>query len=267
MMAPCRPIQPILPSRQYRDNSLTKTIVITGAGDGLGKALARRFCADGDRVFILGRTEATLRAAADEFGERCVPVTCDISDSASVRHAFGLIAQQTARIDVLINNAAIYAPFELNEVTDEQVMSQINTNIAGPVFVAREALGAMEAGAHIINVSSESVKLPVPMMWLYAATKAALERIGDGWRRELRPRGIRVTTVRAGKMFGENKTTSGWDTEVTMRFAAACAAAGMPMMEQPLSQFQSLPDIFRLIVDAAPDINLDHITLGARRAD
>lgn len=244
---------------------MSKIIAITGAGEGLGKALARRFCNDGDEVIILGRTLAKLEAAAQEFGPRCMAVQCDIGDPDSVRAAFAQIRARHDRIDVLINNAAVYSPFELHEASDAVMMAQMATNIAGPVFVAREALGLMQPGSHIINVSSESVIVPIPMMWFYASTKAAVERISDGLRNELAPKGIRVTTVRASKMYGEGKAGSGWDPELTMRFAMACAAAGMSMKEQPLSDFQSLPDIFRTIIDAAPDINLDLVTLSARR--
>lgn len=245
---------------------MSKTIVITGAGEGLGKALARRFAADGERVVLLGRTLAKLEAAAAEFGGTCLAVQCDIGDADSVRAAFAAIRTVHERVDVLINNAAVYAPFELDEAPDEQITAQLMTNVAGPVFLAREATAMMGPGGHIINVSSESVTVPIPMMWLYAASKAALERIGEGWARELRPKGIRVTTVRAGKMYGEGKTGSGWDPAVTMRFAQACAAAGMPMMEQPMTNFASLPDLFRAIIDTAADLNLDLVTLGGRRA-
>lgn len=243
-----------------------KTIVITGAGEGLGKALSRRFCEDGDKVVMLGRTLAKLETAAAGFGPNCMAVRCDIGDPASVREAFAEIARVHERIDVLINNAAVYVPFTLESAQDEDILSQVTTNVAGPVFVAREAVKAMGPGGHVINVTSESVELAIPMLWLYAATKQAVERIGKGWREELGARGIRVTTVRAGKMFGEGKTGSGWSMETTMAFAKACAEAGMPMQEQPITDFSSLLPTFRTIVDSPADLNLDLVTLGARRA-
>lgn len=244
---------------------MSKTIVITGAGEGLGKALSRQFCADGDKVVMLGRTLSKLETAAAEFGSNCSAVRCDIADPASVRAAFAEIEKSHGSIDVLINNAAIYTPFTLENAQDEEILSQITTNIAGPVFVAREALKQMGSGSHIINVTSESVELSIPMLWLYASTKTAVERIGKGWREELAGRGIRVTTVRAGKMIGEGKTGSGWSMETTMAFAKACAEAGMPMQEQPMTNFGSLIPTFRTLVDSPADLNLDLVTLGARR--
>lgn len=245
---------------------MAKTIVITGAGEGLGKALSRRFCKDGDNVVMLGRTLSKLETAAAEFGANCMAVRCDIGDAASVRDAFAQIAARHATIDVLINNAAFYVPMTLDDADDDAVMTHITTNIAGPVFVAREAVKMMQPGGHVINVTSESVELSIPMLWLYAATKTAVERISTGWRSELGKKGIRVTTVRAGKMFGEGKTGSGWDMETTMKFAKACAEAGMPMQEQPLTDYGSLLPTFRTIVDSPADLNLDLVTLGARRA-
>lgn len=244
---------------------MARTIVITGAGEGLGKALSRRFCEDGDKVVMLGRTLAKLETAAAEFGPDCMAVRCDIGDPDSVREAFAEIARVHAGIDVLINNAAVYVPFTLEDAGDADILAQITTNVAGPVFVAREAVKSMPAGGHIINVTSESVDLSIPMLWFYAATKGAVERIGKGWREELAGKGIRVTTVRAGKMFGEGKTGSGWSMETTMRFAKACAEAGMPMQEQPITDFASLLPTFRTIVDSPEDLNLDLVTLGARR--
>lgn len=245
---------------------MSKIIVITGAGEGLGKALSRRFCADGDKVVLLGRTLSKLETAAADFGPNAMAVRCDIADPASVREAFATIAETYDRIDVLINNAAVYSPLELQDADDAEVLAQATTNVAGPVFVAREALPLMGEGSHIVNLTSETVEMELPMLWLYAATKAAVERIAQGWRKELGPRGIRVTTVRASKMFGEGKTGSGWSQDATIRFATACAKEGIPMQEQPLTDFSSLPDLFRLIVDSPADLNLDLVTLAARRA-
>lgn len=82
---------------------MSKTIVITGAGIGLGRALARRFASDGERVVLLGRTFSKVQAAAHEIGERATAIACDVASPASVKAAFAEIARRHARIDVLIN--------------------------------------------------------------------------------------------------------------------------------------------------------------------
>jgi len=87
-----------------------KTVVITGAGSGLGRALARRFAADGERLLLLGRTRSKIEAVAEELGQRATAVECDVASPDSVRKAFAAIAERHPKIDVLINNAAVFAP-------------------------------------------------------------------------------------------------------------------------------------------------------------
>jgi meso-butanediol dehydrogenase / (S,S)-butanediol dehydrogenase / diacetyl reductase len=164
---------------------MAKIIVITGAGDGLGRALARRFAKDGETVVLLGRTLSKVQAVAAELGAPHLALECDVAQPDSVRAAFAKIAETHPKIDVLINNAAVYEPFTLAEVTDEQIAAQININLAGPVYCAREALPLLRGGGHIINVSSESLSIKMPMLWLYAGTKTALELISEMWGREL----------------------------------------------------------------------------------
>ena len=85
---------------------MSKTIVITGAGSGLGRAFARRFAADGDQVVLLGRTLAKVDEVAAEIGDRALALACDICSADSVRAAFTAIGERFGSIDVLINNAA-----------------------------------------------------------------------------------------------------------------------------------------------------------------
>jgi meso-butanediol dehydrogenase / (S,S)-butanediol dehydrogenase / diacetyl reductase len=244
---------------------VAKTIVVTGAGDGLGRALARRFAADGETVILLGRTLSKLQAVADEIGAPHIAIECDVTDPDSVRAAFATIAQSHPKIDALINNAAIFVPFTLAEVSDDQVATQVMTNLAGPIFCAREALPLLQGGGHIINVSSESVETKMPMLWLYSGTKAALELISDRWSHELESDGVRVTVVRAGQMMDETKTGSGWPMDVSARFAEANAKVGINLRERPVSHYNSVTDAFRAILDTPTDLHIGLVALNARR--
>lgn len=245
---------------------MARTIVITGAGDGLGRALARRFAADGETVVLLGRTMSKLQTVADEIGEQHVAIQCDIADPRSVRAAFAQVAERHPRIDVLINNAAVYEPFTLAEVSDEQVTQQLNINLAGPVYCSREALPLLGRGGHIVNVTSESASLKMPMLWLYAGTKSALELMSDMWGRELEPEGVRVTVVRAGQMFDETKTVSSWPAEVSRRFAEANARVGLNLRERPLSHYNSVTDVFRAVLDTPADVHIPFVGISGSRA-
>lgn len=243
---------------------MSKIIVITGAGVGLGRALARRFAADGDTVVLLGRTFSKVAAAAKEIGERATAFECDVASPASVKHAFAEIAKKHSRIDVLINNAAIFEPFLIAEATDAQIMNTIATNLGGPMLCARAAIPLLGRGGHIINVSSESIDMPFPHLIVYQSSKAGLERFSLHLHRELESSGMRVTIVRAGQMMEEGKV---WnvDPAAQMRFGKAALEAGLNLRERPISQFTSVTDVFRAIIDLPPDLHAVSIALHARR--
>ncbi len=243
---------------------MSKLIVITGAGVGLGRALARRFVADGDSVVLLGRTAAKVEAVAAELGERAMAVACDVASPESVKAAFAGIARRHPRIDVLINNAAVFEPFLIAEASDEQIMQTVATNLAGPMLCARSAIPLMGRGSHIINISSESVGMRFPHLVAYQCSKAGLERFSEGLHHELEADGIRVTNVRAGQMFEEGKT---WDVppEARMRFGKAAMEAGLNLRERPISQFTSVTSVFRSLIDLPPDLHAISISLGARK--
>ncbi|MEZ5744110.1 MAG: SDR family oxidoreductase [Sphingomonadaceae bacterium] len=241
-----------------------KTIVITGAGEGLGRAMARRFAKDGDTTILLGRTFSKVEALAEELGAPHMAVECDVSSADSVRAAFAKIAETHPKIDVLINNAAIYEPFTVAEATDRQIDTIIATNLNGPIYTCRSAIPMMDKGALIINVSSESIAEPFVMLSLYEASKAGLEKLTHTLEKELEPQGIRVTTVRAGPMYEEGKARPNWDPDAAMRFAQGCAANGLNMMERPVSMVGSVTDVFRAVIDLPPDVKVMLVTVGAR---
>jgi NAD(P)-dependent dehydrogenase (short-subunit alcohol dehydrogenase family) len=245
---------------------LAKTIVITGAGDGLGRALARRFAADGETVILLGRTLSKVKAVADEIGAPHVAIQCDVADPDAVRSVFATIAESYPKIDVLINNAGVYEPFTLADARDDQILNQISINLAGPVFCARAALPLLRGGGHIINVTSESVALQMPMLWMYAGAKTGLELVSHMWGRELEAEGVRVTVVRAGMMMDETKTGSGWPMEVAVKFAQENAKIGINLRERPISHYNSVTDAFRAVLDMPADLHVGLVTLsGSRR--
>jgi NAD(P)-dependent dehydrogenase (short-subunit alcohol dehydrogenase family) len=243
---------------------LSKVIVITGAGIGLGRALARRFASDGEHVVLLGRTFAKVQAAAQEIGERAMPVHCDVASPASVKAAFAQIAQRHPHLDVLINNAAVFEPFLIAEASDEQIMNTLATNLGGAILCSRAAIPLMGRGSHIINVSSEAVEqLHLPQLLVYQCSKAGLERFTLGMQRELEPSGIRVSTVRAGAMMEPGKV---WNIppEARARFGKAAMEAGINLINKPLSQFTSVTHVFRSLIDLPEDLHSVTITLHAR---
>ncbi|GAB3102458.1 SDR family oxidoreductase [Aestuariicella hydrocarbonica] len=243
---------------------MSKVIVITGAGVGLGRALARRFASKGDQIVLLGRTLSKVEAAAAEIGAAAMAVRCDVGNPDSVREAFAAIAERHAKIDILINNAAIFEPFLLQNATDAQIFNAITTNLAGPMFTIRAAIPAMGDGSHIFNITSESVGMDFPHLSVYQASKAGVERLSKSMDTELEAQGIRVTNVRAGQMYEEGKV---WEAnpEDQMAFAKAAMERGLNLRERPTSQFDSVVDAFCALVDLPADLHADAISLHGRK--
>jgi NAD(P)-dependent dehydrogenase (short-subunit alcohol dehydrogenase family) len=244
---------------------VSRKIIITGAGAGLGRALAERFSREGETVILLGRTAAKVEALAAELGAPAMAVGCDVSDPDSVRAAFATIAAVHPKIDVLINNAAIYEPFAIADARDDQIKTIIDTNLAGPIYCCRSAIPMMEKGATIINVGSESVDLPFYTLSLYQASKAGLNRITESLATELEDSGIRVTMVRAGSMMADGKEAMNWDPAAAMQFYQGSLKAGLDLRTRPVSHVNSVTDVFRAVIDLPADVHLTKIFVEARR--
>lgn len=242
---------------------MAKSIVITGAGSGLGRALARRFASDGNRVVILGRTHAKLDAVSAELGAACQAVVCDVASAESVQTAFAAIQKRYSSIDVLINNAAIYQPFFVKDATDAQIAAAVTTNFAGPIYCSRAVIPMMQRGGHIINISSETVGLPHAMFSLYQGSKAGLERFTEALHAELEPEGIRVTLVRAGQMMDADSKSPA-SGELARRFAEENLKRGLDLRTRPISSFTSVTDVLRMLIRLPDDVNVAQMFLEAR---
>jgi NAD(P)-dependent dehydrogenase (short-subunit alcohol dehydrogenase family) len=244
---------------------MSKIIVITGAGSGLGKHLTRRFTADGDTVVLLGRRLGKLEELASEIGELAIPIACDISSPDSVRAAFVQIGERHARVDVLINNAAMIDYSTVAGASDEHILGVIGTNLTGNLLCSRAAISMMDRGGHIINVTSESVEAPYPHHVVYQATKGGIEVMSRHLQDELRPQGMRVSVVRAGPMYGEDRTMSASEPSV-QAFYAACAERGIDLKKTAVTEFQSVYWVFRSLVDSPPDIQVDTVRFVGRHS-
>ena len=247
---------------QHSENA-GKVVVITGGGAGLGLAIARRLAADGHWLFLLGRTGDKVRAAAEGLGNYAMGVPCDVSDPASVDAAFAEIARHAPRIDVLINNAGVFAPFFLAEATNAQIAAALGTNLAGPMYCSRAALAMMERGGQILCIGSETVEVTAAMLGAYQASKAGLERFCRTLDQEVAPRGIRVTLVRAGKMYGPDMSFA-MDPEVAKRFTEESLKLGIDNRKSALSRFESVAQLFPALLDLPPDLAVPEIMLAAR---
>ncbi|HXR02735.1 MAG TPA: SDR family oxidoreductase [Pseudomonas sp.] len=197
------------------NNSLQgKIAVVTGAATGLGKQVAIKLVEAGARVAILGRTQEKLEALAKSLGPSALPVVADVADPDQVRSAFEMVDRHFGPVDILVNNAAIYVPFRIEDADDQGLIDTISTNLIGAAFCIREATKRMKVKGQgdIINVSSESTRNPFPYLTVYAASKAGLETLSAGLRSELHEYGIRVAVLRVGRMKGldANASLANW---------------------------------------------------------
>ncbi len=190
-----------------------KIAVVTGASSGSGLGVARRFVEEGATVLLLARGSERLERTAEDLGSRAVPVVTDVADANSVGRSFTEIGERFGRIDILVNNAAVYRPCRVELLSDLDIEKQMRTNFAGPVYTCRAAIPLLRAagGGDIVNTSSESTLHPFPMLSMYVATKAALEAFALVLAQEVRDDDIRVTTVIQGGTNGAGGGSTDWE--------------------------------------------------------
>lgn len=181
-----------------------RVAVVTGAGQGLGRAFAIRLAAEGARVAVADRNTAGATAVAAEIGPgRAAPVTVDVSDEDSVADMLTTVRRTLGEVDILVNNAALFStltlrPFDEIGVAEwDQVMA---VNVRGPFLCARAVAPGMRARGHgkIVNISSAAVLLGRPNYLHYVASKAALVGMTRSLATELGPHGITVNAVMPG---------------------------------------------------------------------
>jgi NAD(P)-dependent dehydrogenase (short-subunit alcohol dehydrogenase family) len=157
---------------------MQKTIIVTGAGSGIGSATANAFLDDGYRVGFLGRRAATLEAAANGH-KNALLLPCDVANPADVDAAFATAISSWGRLDVLFNNAGIGSPPASVDETDVDVwMNVVAINLTGSFLCARAAFAQMRSqspqGGRIINNGSISAHAPRPGSAPYTSTKHAI---------------------------------------------------------------------------------------------
>lgn len=153
-----------------------KTVIVTGAGSGVGRALAEGFCADGANVVGIGRTAETLEETARRCDGRMVFVIGDVSDEVAVERLFGEANGRFGRVDILVNNAALYPRDLFLASSFDSWIRTIETNVIGMALCCRAALpGMLSRGfGRILNVGSFAWKGPIQTASAYSVSKAAV---------------------------------------------------------------------------------------------
>jgi 3-hydroxy acid dehydrogenase/malonic semialdehyde reductase len=184
---------------------MNKTILITGATSGFGRAIAVKFAENGYTVCIAGRREnrlAELKAELeDKYKVKVVTLAFDIRDRQQVEAAITHLKTQVDRIDILVNNAGLasgLSSIDEGDIDDWEVM--IDTNIKGLLYVTRQVAPIMtkQASGHIINIGSTAAKTVYKNGNVYCATKFAVDALNQAMRIDMLNYGIKVTAIHPG---------------------------------------------------------------------
>ncbi|WP_052223719.1 SDR family NAD(P)-dependent oxidoreductase [Novosphingobium malaysiense] len=178
----------------------SKNWLITGASSGLGQALADAVLDKGGTVVATFRKQDQCEAFEGKAPGRSFAVQMDVTDAASVDAAVKSALEKAGRIDVLVNNAGYALRGLVEQVSDEEALKQLDTNVMGIIRVTRAVLPAMRAQGRgrIINISSTSGTVGYPLLGIYSASKHAVMGLSEALAGEVASLGIEVICVEPG---------------------------------------------------------------------
>ena len=225
-----------------RNNSLAGQVaVITGAGRGIGAAIAARLAALGAMAVLCGRTRDPLEstaAAISKAGGKANPLPCDVTDLRSVENAAAHVDQTLHRIDILVNNAGVGGfGGPLHQLAPESWEQVLNTNLRG-VYYGIRAFAPMMIRArsgHIINISSLAGKNALPNGAAYAASKWGLNGLTYSVAEELRAHNIRVSVVCPGSVDTELSPHAGKEKAKMLQSEDVAHVVAMLVTQAPRS--------------------------------
>ncbi|MDZ7720529.1 MAG: SDR family oxidoreductase [Balneolaceae bacterium] len=176
-----------------------KKILITGGSAGIGKALVKEFSErEVTDIAVMGRTREKLDELEKEFPSvQFLKIQGDVSQLKDIKDAANTVKEEWGALDILVNNAGVVSAGLLEEISDEDIVNQINVNLTGLVFMTKYFLPLLKESREgaIVNISSGYGYLGMPFYSVYAATKAAVKHFSEAMRRELAETPIHVMTV------------------------------------------------------------------------
>ena len=182
------------------DSLKGKVALVTGAGKGIGKAIAAALAAEGVQVGLLARTEKDVKEVADQLaatGVKTSYATADVSSREAVEKAVAAIQAELGNIDILVNNAGTASFGGFLELEPEAWEAQVRVNLFGTYYVTRAVLPQMieRKTGDIINISSTAGKSGSPVTSAYSASKFAVFGLTESLMQEVRKHNIRVTAM------------------------------------------------------------------------
>ncbi|MGI9087373.1 MAG: glucose 1-dehydrogenase [Chthoniobacterales bacterium] len=233
-----------------KDKLNGKVAVVTGASKGIGAEIAKHFAAAGAAVVV---NYASSREGADRVvdeitkgGGRAVAVQANVARKAEVEQLFAAAKKAFGKVDILINNAGVYAFAPLGEITEEDFHRHFDVNVLGLLLASQEAARQFgSAGGSIINISSAVTSLTPPNASVYTASKSAVDAITRTLAKELGPRKIRVNAINPGMVETEGVVTAGFNQgEMRQGFEAMTPLGriGQPVDIAPAAVFLASDD-------------------------
>src|ERR1700761_4355225 len=230
-----------------------KTAVVTGANSGIGLATAERFIAEGaEQVFITGRREPELRAAANKLGPRAVPVPGDVGVPGDLDRLYAEVGASGRGLDVVVANAGSTRVARLGEISDDDLDALLTTNIKGVVYTVQKALPHLNDGASVILIGSTTADRGRAGLSIYAASKAAVRSLPRAWANELADRNIRVNVLVAGSTATPGSDNLAAQTDPTASIDEFRAAR---ISTIPLGRFADPVEIANAAVFLASDLS------------
>ena len=177
-----------------------RTWLITGISSGFGRHLTQQLLARGDRVVGTVRNPDAADDLKARYGGLLRVLPLDVTDTVAVRRAAGTAFRELGRIDVVVNNAGYGLFRAAEELTDEQILAQVSTNLLGSIQVTRAVLPHLRAqgGGRILQISSYGGQAANPGACMYHATKWGIEGFMESTARDVAPFGIEITIVEPG---------------------------------------------------------------------
>ncbi|GAD57624.1 MAG: NAD(P)-dependent dehydrogenase (short-subunit alcohol dehydrogenase family) [Limimaricola cinnabarinus] len=184
-----------------------KSALITGAARGIGLAFAKRYAEEGATVAIADINLEAAQAAASEIGDAAYAVQMDVSHQDSIDAAIAQVVETAGKIDILVNNAALFDAAETVDITRESFDKLYAVNVAGALFTMQAAARQMIAQGHggkIINMASQAGRRGEPLVLVYCSTKAAVISMTQSAGLNLIKHGINVNAIAPGVVDGEH---------------------------------------------------------------
>jgi NAD(P)-dependent dehydrogenase (short-subunit alcohol dehydrogenase family) len=225
-----------------------RVALITGGTTGLGFGAAKRLIEEGAFVYITGRRQNVLDEAAAKLGAAARGIQADATSKSDMQRVAETIKAEHEQLDILFANAGGGHATPLEQLTEEQIDSELSINVKGVVLTVQSVLEVLRDGASIILNASITADMGLPGFAVYAATKAAVRSLARSWTTDLKKRGIRVNSISPGVV-----PTEGYSHEQKMTEAEVSAYVERVSTEIPAGRVGTAQDIADALVFLASD--------------